>query len=73
MTSTLEQAVLELRHTAVATSREERLEAEYRLVRASLAAYHRPRERLAAWRARTGGRKSGRAFYRRCRELGRTG
>jgi hypothetical protein len=73
VTTTLEQAVRELRHTPPAESRDERLEHEYRIVREIFAECHSPKERLAAWRERTAGKKSARAFYRRSQELGLTG
>jgi hypothetical protein len=70
VTTTLEEAVVELRHSLPnRQGRNEELEAEYRIVRAILAEFQSPTDRLAAWEERTHGQKSSRAFYRRSQEL----
>jgi hypothetical protein len=70
VTSTLEEAIRDLRHTPNVThSREERLEAERQIVRAILAHRSRPKEQLAEWHGETDGNKSDRAFYRRRKEV----
>jgi hypothetical protein len=68
--TTLEERLVELRHTPAprSRSRDERLEEERQVVREIVAAHESREERLAAWRARMGD-ASERRFYRRPQEV----
>jgi hypothetical protein len=70
VTTTVHEAIRDLTRSSVSQGmRKEEMEFELRIVREILAEFQEPEQRLAAWRERTGGRKSDRAFYRRWEQL----
>jgi hypothetical protein len=67
--SSLEQATVELTHTAAtASTRQARKEEEHELIRELMVEFPEREQQVEAWIDRTG--KSERAFYRRLREMG---
>ena len=71
MLTTLEERLVELRHTPPPRprSREERLEEERRIVREIVAGHRTRSEQLAVWRLKIGGQASDRRFDRRLAEI----
>ncbi len=68
VTATLEEQLVELKHTAHSPSRQEQKHSEQDIVRDILVNHETMAKRVAAWQEQTG--KSVRAFYRRMKELG---
>jgi AraC-like DNA-binding protein len=67
VTATLEEQLVELKHTARPHSRQEQKQDEQDIVRGIISTHKTHEERVAAWQHETG--KSERAFYRRLQEL----